>query len=129
MKEDAILGKWTNAEKTLIVEVYKVNTDYKARIDWFHDPKDSATPIDQWVDRKNPEEALRTRKILGMDILSGLEYDNDEDKWINGKIYDATSGKTWDSVVWLNDEQTMEVRGYYIFRFLGKTMKFTRIQQ
>ena len=126
-KQDDILGKWMSNEKNLVVEVYKQSDDFKAKIVWFHNPKDTLQPIDQWLDIKNPDESLRNRKILGMDILSGLAYDEDEMKWTDGKIYDATSGKTWDAEVKLHDPKILEVRGYYIFRFLGKTMRFTRM--
>ena len=126
-EQNAILGKWMYEEKDLIVEVYKENNDFKARVAWFHDVNDSLTPIDRRLDIKNPNKAMRTRKVLGMDILSDLVYDPEEKKWVKGKIYDSTSGRTWDATVRLSDAKTLEVRGYYIFRFLGRTMKFTRI--
>lgn len=125
--QDAILGKWMSEEKNLVVEVYKQSEDFKAKISWFHNDKDTTTPIDQWLDMKNPDRALRTRKILGMDILSGLEYNEDDGRWTDGKIYDPSSGKTWDAEVKLHDPQTLEVRGYYVFRFIGKTLKFTKM--
>lgn len=125
-KEDDILGRWMSEEKNLMVEVYKQSDDFKARIVWFHDNRDT-TPIEQWLDAKNPDQSLRTRRVLGMDVLSGLEYDEDEMKWTDGKIYDATSGKTWDAEVKLHNPKLLEVRGYYIFRFLGRTMRFTRM--
>ena len=125
--QDAIVGKWMYEEKNLIVEVYKMDDDFKAKIIWFHDDKDSITPIEDRLDTENPDQSLRTRKIVGMDVLSDLMYDKKEHRWIKGKIYDSSSGRTWDATVWLSDAQTMEVRGFYIFRFIGKTMKFTRI--
>ena len=125
--KDAILGKWMYEEKDLIVDVYKQDDDFKAKIVWFHDAGDSMTPIEHRLDVKNPDKDLRDRKIVGMDILSGITYDPKVNKWIKGKIYDSSSGRTWDATVWLKDEQTMEVRGYYIFKFIGKTMKFTRL--
>ena len=124
--EDGILGKWMYEEKNLIVDVYKQDNDFKAKIIWFHDG-DTLTSIEQRMDNKNPDKDLRERKIVGMDVLSGLEYDPKENKWVKGKIYDCSSGKTWDATVHLSDAQTMEVRGYYIFKFIGKTMKFTRM--
>ncbi len=126
-EQNAIVGKWMYEKKNLVVDVYKENDDFKARIVWFHDTKDTLTPIEDWRDIKNPDKHLRSRPILGMDVLSGLEYDADEHRWVNGRIYDSSSGKTWDATVKLSNDETMEVRGYYIFRFIGKTMKFTRI--
>ena len=124
---DAITGKWMYEEKNLIVEVYKQDDDFKAKIVWFHDNSDTLTPIENRLDIKNPDKDLRSRKIVGLDILSDLEYDPKENKWVKGKIYDSSSGKTWDATVWLSDPQTMQVRGYYIFKIFGKTMKFSKM--
>lgn len=126
-KQDAIVGKWLNEDKDLVVEVYKEANNFKAKIAWFHDVTDTLTAIDQKLDIKNPDKTLRNRKVLGMEVLSDLVYDPDENKWVKGKIYDSTSGRTWDASVWLSDPQTLEVRGYYIFKFIGRTMKFTRV--
>lgn len=126
-KQDAIIGKWINEDKDLIVDVYKESNDFKAKVVWFHFDRDTLTPIDQWLDVKNPDKTLRKRKLLGMEVLSGLVYDPEENKWVKGKIYDSTSGRTWDANVWLSDPQTLEVRGYYIFKFIGRTMKFTKV--
>jgi len=37
------------------------------------------------VDYKNPDKNLRTRKLIGMSILEGLEYKPKTDSWENGK--------------------------------------------
>lgn len=126
-REDAILGKWESVEKNLIVEVYKQENAFKARILWFYDEDDTITPIEERLDIKNPDKSLRSRKIIGLDVLSGLIYNPKQGRWVNGRIYDSSSGRTWNATVWLADTNTLNVRGYYIFRFLGKTLTFTRI--
>jgi uncharacterized protein (DUF2147 family) len=126
-KQDAILGKWESAQKNLIVEVYKQDNAFKAKILWFYDEDDTITPIDERLDIKNPNKSLRSQKIIGLNVLSGLVYNAKQNRWVNGKIYDSSSGKTWDATVWLTDADTLNVRGFYIFRFLGKTLTFTRI--
>jgi uncharacterized protein (DUF2147 family) len=126
-REDAILGKWESVEKNLIVEVYKEENAFKARILWFYDEDDKITPIEVRLDIKNPDKSLRSRKIVGLDVLSGLVYNPKQGRWVNGRIYDSSSGKTWNATVWLTGANTLSVRGYYIFRFLGKTLTFTRI--
>ncbi len=124
---DDILGKWMYEEKNLVVEVYREYNDIKARIVWFYDDEDTITPLETRLDEKNPDKELRSRKLIGLDILSGLEYNENEHRWVKGKIYDSSSGRTWDSTVWIEDPHTMKVRGYYIFRFVGKTLTFTKM--
>src|ERR1700755_831390 len=108
-KEDAILGKWESEGKNLIVDVYKQNNNFRAKIIWFYDEDDTITPIQKRLDIKNPNKALRSRPILGTDILSGLQYNPKQDRWNGGRIYDATSGRTWDATVWLTSADALSV--------------------
>ncbi len=125
--ENAIIGKWESVEKNLIVEVYKQANTFKAKIAWFYDEDDTITPINERLDIKNPNKSLRDRKILGLQVLSGLVYNPKQKRWVNGKIYDSSSGRTWSATVWLTDENTLNVRGFYLVRWLGKTLIFKRI--
>jgi uncharacterized protein (DUF2147 family) len=121
------MGKWESTEKDLIVDVYKHGNDFKAMIVWFYDEDDTITPIAQRLDIKNPNKKLRSRKILGTDILSGLTYNPKQNKWTGGRIYDATSGRTWDATVWLTGANSLSVRGFYLVRWFGKTMNFVKV--
>src|SRR5690348_5729547 len=100
-EEDAILGKWESVEKNLIVEVYKQEGTFKAKVVWFYDENDTITPIEERLDTENPNKSLRNRKILGLQVLSGLVYNAKQKRWVNGKIYDSSSGRTWSATVWL----------------------------
>ena len=124
---DAILGKWESTEKNLIVEVYKQDNDFKAKVLWFYDPDDTITPIEQRLDINNPDLQLRDRKIIGLDVLSGLVYNAKQNKWTGGKIYDSSSGKTWDANVWLTSPEALRVRGFYLVRWFGKTLNFIKL--
>ena len=121
---DAIIGKWITITGNCIVEIYKQKAEYKAKVLWF---KDGKKRMNDYTDEKNPDPALRNRKLLGMDVVNGLHYDPDQKEWIDGLIYDATSGKEWDSVVWLTDDHLLKVKGYWVFKFLSETKTFKRV--
>ena len=122
---DAILGKWITTSGNCLVEVYKENGKFKAKILWFNDK--GKKPMRDWRDEKNPDPSLRNRKLIGMDILNELHYDDDQEQWVDGVIYDATSGKKWDSVVWLTDDNMLKVKGYWLFKFISATKTFKRV--
>jgi uncharacterized protein (DUF2147 family) len=126
-KEDAIVGKWMSTENNVMVEVYKLNQNFKAKVLWFNDTDDKSKPYNIRTDENNPDKSLRNRKILGLEVLQGLTYNSQEDRWENGRIYDAKSGKTWDASVWVTDDHLLKVRGFWHFEFLGKTMKFKKV--
>ena len=121
---DVILGKWITTSGNCIVEVYKQNQEFKAKILWF---KATKKPMDDWTDEKNSNIALRKRKLLGMDVVRGLRYNSDEKQWVDGMIYDATTGKEWNSIVWLTKDNLLKVKGYWLFRFLSETKTFKRV--
>lgn len=121
---NSILGKWITLAGNCIVEVYRENDEFKAKVLWFNDK--GKKPMTDWTDEKNPEPALRNRKLLGMEVLHGLHYNSDENKWVDGVIYDATSGKKWDSEVWLTEDKLLKVKGYWVFKFLCETKTFKR---
>ena len=122
---DQICGKWMSSEKNLTVLVYKSGNQFKAKIIWFRD--DPSLPMEEWRDKNNPDPALRTRKILGMEVLRDLKYDTDGDSWEDGMIYDAKHGREWNASAYINKEGLLKVKGYWHFKFIGRTMTFHRI--
>lgn len=123
---DAIIGDWMTTENMLKVHVYKENGEYKATIVWFQDAHYKCK-MNDCKDENNPDPALRERKIVGMQVVSGLKYDSEQKIWTGGKIYDSNSGDTYDSVVAMKGANNLYVRGYYLFEWLGRTMEFYRV--
>ncbi len=123
---DDIIGRWMSTRKNLEVEVFKVNNEYKARVIWFDDSDDKSQPTNVRCDKNNPNEELRSRKIVGMEVMHGLKYNEDDDEWQHGWIYDSSSGKTWNSKAWLTSDGRLKVRGFWHFEFLGQTMSFDK---
>ena len=126
---DAIVGKWMSTEdNNLEVEVYKIGTEYRAKIIWFDDSDDKSRPMGERRDTKNPDKALRTRKIIGLEVMHGLVYNQDDDEWQDGRIYDASTGKDWNAKAWLAKDGCLKVRGFWHFEFLGQNMCFKKIK-
>lgn len=78
------------------------------------------------VDDKNPDPALRQRKLLGLELFHGFRFDGD-DRWIDGTIYDPNSGKTYRCIITIVDENRLKVRGYIGVALLGRTETWTRV--
>jgi uncharacterized protein (DUF2147 family) len=122
---DQICGKWMSSEKNLTVLVYKSGDHFRAKIIWFRD--DPSKPMEEWTDKNNPDPALRTRKILGMDVLSNFKYDTGNNSWEDGMIYDAKHGKEWNASAYIDEHGLLRVRGYWHFKIFGKTMTFSKV--
>src|ERR1700710_658278 len=123
---DQVCGKWMSSEKSLIVEVYKEKDEYKAKVIWFKNT-DTSKRMDEWTDKHNPDPAFRNRKLIGMSILKNMIYVPKSNSWENGKIYDAKDGREWEASAYIDKNGELRVTGYWHFKFIGRTMSFTRI--
>ncbi|TSD67500.1 DUF2147 domain-containing protein [Inquilinus sp. KBS0705] len=124
--DEMICGKWESAQKNIIVQVYKDdNNQFKGKIVWFNDGEGNKK-MATWTDVHNPDPALRSRKILGLNVLEKLTYNPKSNSWEDGMIYDAKSGRKWNSSAYLAKDGSLKVKGYWHVKFIGKTMTFHR---
>jgi uncharacterized protein (DUF2147 family) len=78
------------------------------------------------VDRENPDATLRTRKIVGLVLMSGFVFDG-KGTWQKGTIYDPDNGKTYKSKIKITDGGVLKVRGFIGVSLIGRTSQWTRV--
>jgi uncharacterized protein (DUF2147 family) len=121
---DKVIGNWYSEDKEAKIEIYKEVDKFFGKIVWLKESK-NAEGKDK-TDKNNPDEAKRSKKIVGMKMLWDFVYDEDN-VWEDGKIYDAKSGKTYSCKMTLSEDgDTLEVRGYIGFSMFGRTAVWTR---
>lgn len=122
---DKITGIWWNDEKTTKIEVKKVDGKYIGTIVYMIPEKyENGLPP---KDDENPDPALRTRSIVGLQILNGFVYNAKDKEWNTGKIYDPKSGKTYDCYGWLESNDLLKLKGFVAgMRWLGKSSEWYR---
>ena len=123
--KEKICGKWETLKKTLRIQVYIEHNQFKAKIIWFSDTE--GKPMDYWTDKRNPNPSLRNRKILGMSILRNLTYHPETNSWEDGMIYDSKHGREWNASAHIDKKGLLRVKGYWHFKFIGRTLIFRRI--
>lgn len=96
-----IFGTWITEAGDGNVEIYENNGKIFGKIVWLKKGADTK-------DTHNPDAKLRDRKLIGVNLLSGLTKKGD--KYEGGKIYDPKSGKTYKCAIWL-DGKELKVRG------------------
>lgn len=62
---------------------------------------------------------LKNQLIVGMNIVSGLSAK--DDAYEGGEILDPENGKTYDAKIWLENDDTLKVRGYLGIFFRTQT--------
>lgn len=108
------------------VKITRTGNTYQAQIIWLQHPNDASGKPK--LDKKNPDEKLRGRKLVGLVIMNGLTYDKDDNNWSGGKIYDPATGKTYKVTCSFDNANTLKVRGYIGIPTFGRTVKWTKIQ-
>ncbi len=130
-----ILGIWKTFDKLgkleSSVEIYKEKDTYCAKIVSLTEPNWPAGDDQNMAgkpknDRNNPNADLRSRPIIGMQIMQDFVYNARKNIWEGGRIYDPGCGKTYKCKFALAFPNQLEVRGYIGISLLGRTETWTR---
>lgn len=117
---DAIIGKWVDHTKEATVEIYENDGQYFGKIIWLKEPTDKYG--NSRKDKENSKAKFRNRELLGLEVLSGLEFNNS--KWENGKIYSINRGRITTCSAYLKNEiLNIDIET----RFFTKTIKWTKL--
>lgn len=122
--KDAILGKWVNSTGEAHVDITKKGDKYFGKIVWLKEPKDEKG--NPKTDAKNPDDALKSRPILGLEILNNFIYE--DGKWTDGKIYDPKSGKNYSCNMTMKGNDVLNMRGYVGISLLGRSETWKRVK-
>jgi uncharacterized protein (DUF2147 family) len=115
--EDAIIGTWETEVKDAKMEIFKSGDFYYGKLLWGNKVVEADGKLSK-KDTKNPDVKLRNLNIIGITNLTGLKFD--DGKYVDGKIHDPPSGKTYDCKAWLKNGK-LHLRGFIGFSMLGKT--------
>ena len=79
-------------------------------------------------DINNPDESKRDKILIGQNILTGLQPDG-ENFWDYGRLYDATTGKTWNyNIKVLPGNDKLRIRGYWGISLFGQSRIWDRVK-
>ena len=112
---DKIIGIYWSPKKDAKIEIFKKGDKYFGKSVW------SST---RRKDLKNPDESLKKRDLLGVELLTNFTYG--DNTYNNGKIYDPNSGKTYDCKISFNGIN-LKVRGYVGISLFGRTAILERV--
>jgi sterol desaturase/sphingolipid hydroxylase (fatty acid hydroxylase superfamily)/uncharacterized protein (DUF2147 family) len=107
----SVEGRWiTYNEDTgsqlSVVEIIKSGKSIEGKvIEIFPEPFQGDDPI-----CSKCEGERKNKKIVNMNFLWGFK--KEDDAWTNGKILDPQKGEVYNSKMWLEDQNTLKVRGY-----------------
>ena len=92
-------------------------------------PNGSVVAPETVTDYRNPDPALRSRKMLGMPLIWGFKTGSDPNTFEAGKIYNGENGKIYSANISLQPDGKLRLRGYVGSPMFGETQVWTRISQ
>ena len=116
----AIAGKWITDDRTAVVLVAPCTPRATTLCGWlnrFLVPE----PAGGFLDAKNPDKALRSRKLLGTAILTGLKADGEQ--W-SGRGYSPKEGRNFNARVRI-ENGNLSLRG--CVAIICRTVVWTRV--
>lgn len=117
---DAVVGTWLVGEKDAKVEIFKCGNKYCGKIIWTSEKR---------TDKFNPDTKLRTRDVVGVQLMNNFAYDSKNNEWSGGSLYNTRDGKTYSGYMQLNANGTLFLKGYVLgIRWLGKSDTWTRVK-
>lgn len=125
IQADDIVGVWiveTEQKASEHIEIYQRDGLYFGKIVWAQSPDESTSPA---LDLKNKNEELRSRPLVGMEILWGYKFDG-EDSWQDGEFYAYKKGKTASPKLTLVDADHLKIQVKILL--FKKTFVWPRLQ-
>mgnify|MGYP006193691297 CR=1 FL=1 len=121
--KDDILGKWINSSGEGQIEIFKKGDKYFGKLVWIKEPNENGKPK---VDAKNPNASLRSKPILGLEIVKDFVYEDSE--YVDGKVYDPKTGKTYSGKMTLEGTNKLNMRGFIGISLIGRTEAWKRVK-
>jgi uncharacterized protein (DUF2147 family) len=116
-------GVWLLDGK-VAVQIFDCEGPLCGRILWLRIPRD---PQGKFVtDKKNPDLALRKRRLCGLTILWGLRSTG-PDRWGDGWFYNPDDGRTYNISAKLESPDVITARIYVGFPLFGETKTLLRV--
>ncbi len=120
-----IVGMWESVEKNLQIEMIEEDGHFAGRMVWFLCSSGESMMF-SYRDTGNPDPKLTERPLIGLKVVEKIYYQGNN-VWGDGKIYDPNTGHTFDARITLTDQNTAVVRGYWKFRWIGRSIVFHRL--
>ncbi|NJO61147.1 MAG: DUF2147 domain-containing protein [Richelia sp. RM2_1_2] len=115
----SIEGIW-EAQSKYRIQISQNNGVYNGKIIWI-------APGAEKKDVKNPDKKLRSRDLIGVEMLTGFKYNADKKQWTGGKIYAPAAGKTLNAKLSITNKNELQAK--VSMGIMSKTMTLKPVQQ
>tara|TARA_B100000686_G_scaffold348607_1_gene440055 strand:+ start:687 stop:1178 length:492 start_codon:yes stop_codon:yes gene_type:complete len=110
--ESDLFGYWLTPGSIVLIENCDKHLCAKVETIFVEEGRDPKLILDE----NNKNKSLRSRTIVGINVLSGFSIDDTEQKkFKDGKIYDPRRGREFKSSIYLKEDGKLKVEGCLAF--------------
>jgi uncharacterized protein (DUF2147 family) len=122
--EDGLEGFWIDSDGEVILEVRPCGEAKCAHVAWLRLPNGpDGKPL---LDYRNPDPALQTRPVCGLEVISGFKKQPDG-TWGDGTVYVSDLGHSFSGYAEVLSPTQVKVRGYVLLPIFGESEVWTRV--
>ncbi len=119
-QEPDVIGQWMTKDDESRIEIFQCGNEICGRIAWIPKPDNpDGTPK---RDFRNPDEELRARPLLGLQLMNNFTRTGPA-KWSGGTIYSPRSGKTNKVTLKLKSRDQLKVGKSVFTVVVGQTWR------
>ena len=110
--ESDLFGYWLTPGSIVLIENCDKHLCAKIETIFVEEGRDPKLILDE----NNKNKLLRTRTIVGINVLSGFSIDDTEQKnFKDGKVYDPRRGREFKANIYLKEDGSLKVEGCLAF--------------
>lgn len=120
VEAQTIVGKWKmvgmkSGKERSLIQIYEKEGKYHGKVvELYSKPGVDPNPVCD-----NCKDYRKDIPIIGMDIITNMEYNGRSGEYKGGEILDPKTGDIYDCKAWLGKDGYLRIRGYLFF--IGKT--------
>ena len=106
--ENDLFGYWLTPGSIVLIEKCDKHLCAKIETIFVEEGRDPKLILDE----NNKNKSLRSRTIVGINVLSGFSIDDTEQKnFKDGKVYDPRRGREFKANIYLKEDGSLKVEG------------------
>ena len=110
--ESDLFGYWLTPGSIVLIENCDKHLCAKIETIFVEEGRDPKLILDE----NNKNKSLRSRTIVGINVLSGFSIDDTEQKnFKDGKVYDPRRGREFKANIYLKEDGSLKVEGCLAF--------------
>ena len=126
-QDNKVVGKWltfdeNTGEQKATVEIYINKGKLFGKVVEITDPKHQKDVCVKCTGSK------KDKPMMGLEVIDGLSWNIDDERWKDGDVLEADTGKVYDCAIWLDsdDPDKLFLRGYVAFFY--RTQEWKRVK-